>query len=176
MREWETWAAQLLETQISYPLLAFYRSQHSNQSWLSALTTILDSSALLLVGPDASHKRQARLTFAMARHAIVDITQNFVAQYRPNATDRLPRAELERLLKHLERTSLPMPLTTELEERLTFLRRTYEPYAQALETYLLYELPPWMHAGPRRDNWRSGPWDKQLGVQSHPGESGDEHF
>ncbi len=34
LREWERWAAELLEAQISYPVLTFFRSQHSNQSWL----------------------------------------------------------------------------------------------------------------------------------------------
>src|SRR5262249_18382453 len=48
LRTWERWCAQLLEAHISYPQLAYYRSQHSNQSWLGALTTILDSTALLL--------------------------------------------------------------------------------------------------------------------------------
>src|SRR5206468_987936 len=50
---WERWSAQLLETHISYPQLAYYRSQHSNQSWLGALTTILDTTALLLAKPGA---------------------------------------------------------------------------------------------------------------------------
>ena len=32
--EWEQWAAELLESQLSFPVLAFYRSQHDNQNWL----------------------------------------------------------------------------------------------------------------------------------------------
>ena len=44
--EWERWSAELLESHISYPLLCYFRSQHTNQSWLSALTSILDTSAL----------------------------------------------------------------------------------------------------------------------------------
>ena len=107
---------------------------------------------------------------------MVDSTQNFVPRYWPGHGDRLPQAERERLFRQLETTALSLPMTPEQEERLAFLRRTCEPYTQALETYLLYELPSWMHALPRRDNWRGGPWDKQLGVQSHPGESVDEHF
>src|SRR5204863_6718456 len=41
LRDWERWAAELLESHLSYPVLAYYRSQHSNQSWLAAMTTIL---------------------------------------------------------------------------------------------------------------------------------------
>src|SRR5881396_3757114 len=69
LREWERWAAELLESHLSYPVLAYYRSQHSNQSWLAALTTILDASSLVIVGVDGTPARQAQLTFAIARHS-----------------------------------------------------------------------------------------------------------
>jgi len=48
--EWERWSAELLESHISYPLLCYFRSQHTNQSWISALTAVLDTSALLIAG------------------------------------------------------------------------------------------------------------------------------
>ena len=41
--EWERWCAELLESHLSYPVLTYYRSQHERQSWLAALTTILDT-------------------------------------------------------------------------------------------------------------------------------------
>ena len=77
LEEWERWSAELLESHISYPQLCYFRSQHTNQSWISALTAILDSSALLIVGVRGNEARQAQLTFAMARHAMVDLTQIF---------------------------------------------------------------------------------------------------
>src|SRR3989441_3995053 len=43
-------APRLPATPPSYPLLAYFRSQHTNQSWLAALTTVLDTSALVMVG------------------------------------------------------------------------------------------------------------------------------
>src|SRR5215471_16531987 len=74
LRDWERWSSELLESHISYPVLSFFRSQHSNQSWLGALTTILDVSSLVLTGIEGLHPGQAKLTFAMARHAAVDLT------------------------------------------------------------------------------------------------------
>src|SRR5207249_10659172 len=71
--EWERWSAELLESHLSFPVLSYYRSQHDNQSWVAALTTILDTSALLIAGVDGPDGHQARLTFAMARHAAVDL-------------------------------------------------------------------------------------------------------
>ena len=70
LRDWERWAAELLEAQISYPVLTFFRSQHSNQSWLAALTTMLDVTSLVLTGIEGVHPGQAKLTFAIARHEL----------------------------------------------------------------------------------------------------------
>ena len=75
LEEWERWAAELLESHISYPLLCLFRSQHTSQSWLSALTAILDTCALLIASVQEHSARQAQLTFAMARHALVDLSQ-----------------------------------------------------------------------------------------------------
>src|ERR1700690_1165487 len=88
-RDWERWAAELLETHLSYPVLSFYRSQHSNQSWLGALTVILDAAALVIAGIDGVNNEQARWTFKMARHAVVDLAQVVNAHYDASAPDRL---------------------------------------------------------------------------------------
>src|SRR5262249_51050238 len=74
------------------PVLSYYRSQHDNQSWVGALATILDTSALLIAGVDGADGHQARLTFAMARHAAVDLGLVFRTPPLPPASDRLPAA------------------------------------------------------------------------------------
>src|SRR5215471_14765465 len=48
LRDWERWSAELLESHVSFPVLAYFRSQHDNQSWVSSLTTILDSCAFVM--------------------------------------------------------------------------------------------------------------------------------
>src|SRR6202790_220624 len=88
-KDWERWAAEVLESHLSYPALSFFRSQHNNQSWLGALITILDGSALVMAGVDGLRDEQAKITFAMARHAMVDLAQVVNARYNPNAPDRL---------------------------------------------------------------------------------------
>ncbi len=45
LRGWEHWSAELLESHLSYPSLGYFRSQHEHQSWVAALTTILDACA-----------------------------------------------------------------------------------------------------------------------------------
>ena len=77
LHEWERWSAEFLEGHLSYPVLAYFRSQHDNQSWLAALTAILDTCALVMAGVEGACERQAELTFAMARHAVVDLSLVF---------------------------------------------------------------------------------------------------
>jgi hypothetical protein len=173
---WERWSAQLLETHISYPQLAYYRSQHSNQSWLGALTVILDSTSLILARGGMPEASQAQLTFAMARHALVDITQIFVRRPPDGIPDRLTPEALRSMHAQLEGTALGPPADDDYLPRLARLRRMYEPYAEALAARLMFALPPWAHDGPRRDNWQGGPWDKLLSARPASVAPDDEHF
>jgi ion channel len=162
LKDWEHWAAEVLESHLSYPVLSFFRSQHNNQSWLGALTTILDASALLMTGVNEINDEQARLTFAMARHAVVDLAQVMRAQYVSNAEDRLPPAELNRLRTALGEEDLHLKDGAEPEEKLAQLRSLYEPYAIALARRLFINLPPWIHPEKKKDNWQGGPWDRLI--------------
>lgn len=151
--EWERWSAELLESHISYPLLCYFRSQHSNQSWLSALTSILDTSALLIAGVRGHEARQAQLTFAMARHAIVDLAQIFSLQPVSGAPDRLPAERYEQLYDLLCASGVSVCRDGHSMERLRDLRALYEGYAESLSEYLAMPLPPWIAAQPHKDDW-----------------------
>src|SRR5207249_212193 len=138
--EWERWAAELLESHLSYPVLSYYRSQHDNQSWVAALTTILDTSALLIAGVDGSDGHQARLTFAMARHAAVDLGLVFRTPPVPPDPDRLPAERLGRLRELLGRAGLEVRDGRAADEKLAELRALYEPFLEALARRLLFTL------------------------------------
>ena len=162
LRGWERWAAELLESQISYPVLTFFRSQHSNQSWLGALTTMLDVSSLVLTGIEGVHPGQAKLTFAMARHAAVDLAQVVNARYDPAWPDRLPDTEHEALRAALETAGLKLRTDEYGRDKLANLRTMYEPYVYSTARNLMLTLPPWMHPEKIRDNWQAGPWDRLV--------------
>src|SRR5271157_872181 len=160
--DWERWAAELLESQISYPALTFFRSQHSNQSWLGALTTMLDVTSLVMVGIEGVHPGQAKLTFAMARHAAVDLAQVVSARYDPAAGDRLPEAELNVLRESLAAVGIRLKADEAGREKLAKLRSMYEPYVHSISRNLMLTLPPWRYAAKPRDNWQAGPWDRVI--------------
>jgi len=151
--EWERWSAELLESHISYPLLCYFRSQHTNQSWLGALTAVLDTSALLIAGVQGHEARQAQLTFAMARHALVDLAQIFVLAPVMDAPDRLPPARYDKLYGLLCQSGVSVCRDGHSYERLRDMRALYEGYAEALSDYLCMPLPPWIADTPHKDNW-----------------------
>ena len=153
--EWERWSAELLESHISYPLLCYFRSQHTNQSWLSALTSILDTSALLIAGVRGHEARQAQLTFAMSRHAIVDLAQVFSLRPVNEAEDRLPPERYEQLYDLLCQSGVKVCRDGQSFERLRDLRGLYEGYARALSNHLQMPLPPWIAEHPHKDNWQT---------------------
>ena len=162
-RDWERWSAQLLESHLSYPLLAYFRSQHDNQSWIGAMTAILDACALTISGVEDVCAKQAQLTFAIARHAVADLCQVFSAVPTFPAEDRLPPAALQLIRNTLAEHGTKLSATPEAEQKLTDLRRLYEPYVFALAERFLQVLPPWVPAKKAKDNWQTTAWAKQLG-------------
>ena len=197
-RDWERWCAELLSSHISYPVLVYFRSQHGNQSWLSALTVMLDVASLVMTGVEGVHPDQAKLTFAMARHAAVDLAQVVNAEYSPHDADRLPTIELTRLRTELAERGVSLSVTSgvtpgantgvaagvspddsaDAPDRLAELRILYEPYLHSLSRRLLMTLPPWVPADRKKDNWQGGPWDRAIQARAleHPGRAVDDHF
>lgn len=162
LRDWERWTAELLESHISYPVLSFFRSQHSNQSWLGALTTMLDVTSLILAGIDGVHPGQARLTFAMARHAAVDLAQVVNARYDPSAPERMTDEIYGALREKLGSAGLRLREGDEARGKLDKLRSMYEPYVFSTARNLMLAVPPWQHPEKLRDNWQAGPWDRII--------------
>lgn len=154
LQDWEVWSAEVLESHLSYPILALFRSQHENQSWVAALAAILDVSALVLVGIDGVNPRAARLTFAMARHTAVDLGQALGNPRQKVVLDRLPPGELARLRSMLKSHGVNLSDGATADAKLLELRGLYEPYINALSKALFMELPAWLPDEDAVDNWQ----------------------
>ncbi len=158
-------------------VLAFFRSQHDNQSWVASLTAILDSCALIMVGIEGACERQAELTFAIARHAVVDLSQVFNTSPKELSTDRLPPPALQHIRDVLAQHGLKLHDDAVADQRLSDLRRMYEPYIYALATYLNQSLPPWIPPKKGKDNWQTTAWGKTAGlVEPQAAVAVDDHF
>ncbi len=166
LREWERWCAELLESHVSYPVLAYYRSQHERQSWLAALTTILDVCALVIVGVVGVPVEPVKFTFAIARHAAVDLAQIFGTSPSP-CTDRLSAAEFVQLREKLASAGILLAEGESTEKRLAEVRGMYEPFVNALASYLLVPLPKWVMTSEQVDDWQTSAWDHFLESSPH---------
>jgi len=161
LAEWERWSAEILESHISYPILCYYRSQHDNQSWLSALVSVLDACALLITTIEGPASRQAQLTFAMARHALIDLGHVFHLEEREKQwlergrAERLSDEVFDRLCGALGDMEIRLCGDPASMERLTSIRQLYEPHALALSEYLKMSLPLWVPEPLQKDHWKT---------------------
>ncbi len=176
--EWEQWSAELLESHLSFPVLTYFRSQHDNQSWLAALTCILDTCAVLMAEVKGCNPYRAQLTFAMARHAAVDLSLIFNVTQELPRNDRLPPEKRERLQQALRESGLELHGDREATAKLTELRGMYEPFVNALAQRFLLALPAIIPDGESIDNWQRSP-----GMRRAPGigklsimDGAEEHF
>jgi hypothetical protein len=159
MREWERWCAELLESHLSYPVLTYYRSQHERQSWLAALTTILDTCVLLIIGFEDISTPTIRFTFAIARHAAVDLAQVYGTPPMNPKLGRLSHEDFERMRDALAEVGLTLQHQEDAEKRLYDIRRMYEPFVNAIAEHLLLNLPPWIPETKTVDDWQTSAWD-----------------
>lgn len=176
LHEWERWSAELLEGHLSYPVLAYFRSEHDNQSWLAALTAILDTCALVIAGLEGACERQAELTFAIARHAVVDLSLVFRREPKAPEPERLSPEKLAELRVLLAGNGLKLPAGEAIDRKLGELRQLYEPYVHALATYFRIRIPPWVAAEEWVDNWQVTMWERPAGKKVARKRAKGDHF
>ena len=142
LTDWETWCAGVLESHVSHPGIAYFRSQHRGPSWVEALTVVLDVSALAKIGIDGVPVWHAQLTFEIARRTVVDLTDTL--GIKPDySVDRLGPGEMALLRRELAHAGITLPASIDADRELVELRRLYEPHVVALSKYLMVPLPRW---------------------------------
>ena len=87
-RDWQAWAAEVLDSHVAYPLLGYFRSSHDNLSWISALGTVLDASSLVLTTIEGLPRGDAKLFKRMGTHLVEDISNLGFAAGQPTDLDR----------------------------------------------------------------------------------------
>lgn len=176
LADWEQWSAELMESHLSYPVLAYFRSQHDNQSWIGSLVAILDVCSLAMVGLEGMCQYQARMTFAIARHALVDLSQVFARPPEQDGRfDRLPAEDYAELRKAITASGFVLAEGDVATSELHRLRNLYEPYALALAEHLRLNLPPWIKGGIGKDNWQTTAWQLSQAREAVKVPAHDEH-
>jgi len=112
-----------------------------------------------MVGVHGGPTRQAQLTFAMARHAVVDLAQASGVAPRAPSPDRLPPDDFRSLRSHLVEHGVILKDGAMAETTLATLRGLYEPYVASMAVRLRLTLPPWRSPGDEVDSWRTSAWE-----------------
>jgi hypothetical protein len=132
---------------------------------------------LQICGAADADPHLVRLTFAIARHAAVDLTLVFQITPVPPEPNRLPVESLQKLSELLQAEGISFPAGATAESKLTALRAMYEPFLNGLARYFLFRLPDFFPARPTADNWQTSAWMPRVpGIRDLSGLERGDHF
>lgn len=140
----QSWAANVLQSHRAYKLVAMYRSQKGNSSWLAVLVSILDANAVALTLLPDGPLPGAQAAMDVSRRVATDLVEAFGLKPEPLREDRLPREAFLTLYRALASSGRPLRDDAEFEAMLGKVRATYEPCVCALADFLLVKMPPWI--------------------------------
>jgi len=141
--DWERWAAEVLDTHVAYPLLAFFRSSHDNLSWISALGTVLDAASLVLTTILDVPRGQAELVKSVGSHLVEDITN---LGFRAGESQGIDRPAFDAVCVRLERAGYRLVPGDQAWEAFSVTRATYAPGLEAMATYWAVSSASWFGA------------------------------
>jgi ion channel len=142
--EWEGWTADILESHVSYPMLALFRSQHRGQSWITALGVVLDAAALTCAVVPGAELREPYFMYRRGRRALNEILRRL-----PQTTvvqSPLERFQFDVAYERVRATGLPVRDPEEAWALLTEYRSNYGSALQGLIDYLLAPAGFWGHS------------------------------
>jgi hypothetical protein len=79
--KWEGWSAHVLDSHLAHPLLAYFRSSHDGESWVSALGALLDAATLVITTIEDVPRGQAQVMRGIGSHVVEDLAQVFGLAY-----------------------------------------------------------------------------------------------
>ncbi len=131
--QWERWVADVLESHMSYPLLALFRSPHDNTSWVTSLGSVLDAATLVLTAVEDKPDERAILMYGTGVHAVEDLFYYFRLTERETV---IQREEFEDVLDDMKDDGFAIRPLDEAFARFTAKRAKYAPRLDALAVLL----------------------------------------
>jgi hypothetical protein len=142
--KWEAWTADILESHVSYPMLALFRSQHEGQSWITALGVVLDAAVLTCAVVPGAELREPYFMYRRGRRALREIGRRLPRTDQAQAP--VERAQFDVAYERLQAVGLPLRDPDDAWERLIAYRSTYGTSLQTLIDYLLAPAGFWGHS------------------------------
>ncbi len=140
-RDWERWAAEVLDLHVAFPLLNFFRSSHDDLSWISALGTVLDAASLVLTTIDGPPRGEAKLFKRVGTHLVEDI-YNF--GFRTGMPASLQRADYEAACDRLREAGYRLEPIEQAWPAFEMARATYALRLEAMATYWATPATSWL--------------------------------
>jgi hypothetical protein len=148
---WESWAAEVLDTHVAFPLLGFFRSSHDNLSWISAIGTVLDAASIVLTTIAGVPRGEAELCKRMGAHLVEDITNlgfrtGVATRPSPGSNgvglDREAFDEARARLAHVGYQLVPEEQAWEMFQK---ARSTYAAGLEGMAAYWATPTNSWLH-------------------------------
>ncbi len=139
--EWERWVADVLETHMSYPLLALFRSPHDQTSWVTALGAVLDAATLVLTTIEGPPDPRAKLLYGTGVHSVEDLF--FYFRLSERQSDIRPE-EFADVLADLAESGYPVRSVDDAFERFTERRAAYAGRVDAIAVMLASPPGQWI--------------------------------
>jgi hypothetical protein len=146
MIEAQRWAASVMESHLAYPMLAFFRSSHDDQSWIGTLGTLLDAATLMMTTLTGIRDGQARIFYNVGRHATGDLARYFRVDIEQENVG-IEREEFDHACDRLATAGYRLRERDEAWAQFAHLRSSYAPHLNALAKF--FEIPPLQWIGDR---------------------------
>jgi hypothetical protein len=144
--EWEMWTAQVLESHVSYPMLAVFRSQHPGQSWITALGVVTDAGTLASACIPGAENREPYFVYRRGRRAVVEIADRLHVPATAPEQSWLTPANFDVAWDLLLGLGLPLRDKDDAWERLQELRGSYGHRLEELIDFLVAPRGFWGHS------------------------------
>ena len=144
-REWQSWSAEVLDSHLAYPILAYFRSSHDNDSWISSLGAVMDAATLVLTTIEDGPKGWAKLFRAVGGHCLEDLVQNLRLPDEPEVG--VERDEFDEACRRLERAGFQLQDLDLAWARFSRMRMEYAGRVNALARF--FATPPAQWIGDR---------------------------
>ncbi len=147
MIEAQAWIASLMESHLAYPVLAFFRSSHDDQSWVGTLGALLDASLIANTTLDHGEHGEARICFAIGRHAVHDLSKYFRLIGSVDRTPGISREDFDRAYERLGAAGYVLHERERAWQDLSNMRADYAGSLDAMAAY--FRIPPVAWLGER---------------------------
>jgi hypothetical protein len=111
-QQWEGWFADVEESHVSFPALAFFRSPEPDHSWVTAAGTVLDTASLWASTVEHPRDPDAQLLIRAGTLALRRIAGYFDIPFdpdpRPDAPITISRFEYDEACRELAQAGVPL--------------------------------------------------------------------